>query len=1167
MGLWEKIKSIFSKKEKIKLLVEENSPRKKEISTSEDFTQQLQKSVYMQALSNSDNIQHQEVAEKIKHIVRYEADMAQKGKIFSQKSKYINKPINMGNGYTIYINTITEDGSMFPYILLLPQSIGENSEIIVDTLNTHDTEKTSDRVGVFAEGCDTINSYIKTNVDIPMLYVFVPKENISNEPYYQQLSRECFTSNDRKYDRCDLLVKSSIQDAQRKISNISGKEISDKVVLKGYSTSGIFAQRFAMIHPEIISKAIIGASTGSIPIPTDDLNYPLGIKDFEKLFGKKFDEESYKKIEFAYYVGELEAKEQSKRKDENGKAVPMHDMSYLSESIPIDIAKKHRSMFGVNLDDRFKNTVRWYQENGYKIISKIYKDADHRTFGKNYKYDRNYLKDLVSFYKDGTSGEGFKKDEASAYRIKTDFENHVKHDLYLDEQKQIEFLKQEQEKLKYASNETQEKIMKNNKQIIQQMLIENPLIISKIRHIFPAKDIHDKVIETSFDQITDIEQIKNIFLHSKILGAKGTLVTDSQTASGLYGNNHVTNRTSYSWEDGQLVNKLTTDQITELIKVDANYILPRLSTSLVESDDIVNQPYFVNRKIDESRKDCKQIFLNLYGEEQLAKFSRIIDSIYNMQKEYKNQKMNHENISKIPLQQLKILFNTQIMQTNSFDEINTYFEEVFNGQDTHESFMNLIKNAYGEKAERILRNRPSLDVHEINSLEVLDNRIMENFSLAFVNDLISYNIEEFSGFLEIVKTPEKLDTFKRYYKLLCSNMGENVETMQKAIFEYDYVESLIKNLEGKELTLDNINSLYGFLCSKTGEKCKIKIETLEDLENFDNQMNTILIDELNAKLMENNADEKDIIDNIKNKIIYNIFGIDNSYYLPFVPNNVEEINKVFSKDEMAFIECLKFIKEETNIFKLMEFVKEITKQKNVRNPGIVYDVVSRMRKNSLELINNRLLTKEKMDTRIKELEGQENAEIYMEEKNGIQYYHLNGIEFDIIASGRTIEKLSLKKIINHEGQSGTSSISMHYIRSDNPDSMKAYIELMNSGKYNNWYGYTHLKEDELITVYNTDAAVDHDNKSVKATGIVGDIMVPTEIRSEVATYRRHRNHQNRENEELGGKKIPDFWFGDTSQEDEEMLRKYHIPVLVLHPEKYLEPQKLKNKNEAEIEIE
>ena len=378
----------------------------------------LSENKYLTQLVNSDDITHQMSGQKIIEIAMSEISRAQNGERFSEKTKWINKPVNV-DGYTVYVNTITKDGKMFPYILVYPQNIEENAEILVDTLNTGDSESTKNRIDVFVKGADEVSSYIRSKVPAPCLYVFIPKKDFSQEPYYQQLSRECFTESDREYDRCDLLVLESIKDAQKKLESLSGRKISEKIVLNGYSTSGVFAQRFAMIHPDIISKAIIGAATGSIPIPTEDFDYPLGIRDFEKLFGKKFDEESYRKIQFAYYVGELEAEEKSDRKDENGKNVPIHDMSYLTESIPEDIGRQYRSMFGTNLDERFINAIIWYKEHGYGIVSKVYKDGTHTNLkDKNYAYALYHLRDLLAFGKDGISGDGFKQDESSAERIK-----------------------------------------------------------------------------------------------------------------------------------------------------------------------------------------------------------------------------------------------------------------------------------------------------------------------------------------------------------------------------------------------------------------------------------------------------------------------------------------------------------------------------------------------------------------------------------------------------------------------------------------------------------------------------------------------------------------------------------------------------------------------------
>ena len=94
-------------------------------------------------------------------------------------------------------------------------------------------------------------------------------------------------------------------------------------------------------------------------------------------------------------------------------------MSYLSESVPEDIGAQYRNIFGKDLNERFIKAVEWYKKNGYKIVSKIYKDANHAgSFrNKDYRFIENYYKDMLAFSIEGINGEGFKNDESSAEKI------------------------------------------------------------------------------------------------------------------------------------------------------------------------------------------------------------------------------------------------------------------------------------------------------------------------------------------------------------------------------------------------------------------------------------------------------------------------------------------------------------------------------------------------------------------------------------------------------------------------------------------------------------------------------------------------------------------------------------------------------------------------------
>ena len=195
-----------------------------------------------------------------------------------------------------------------------------------------------------------------------------------NAPYYQQLSAECFQNGERP----DLNVVEAINKAKEIMKNQYNIQLNDKIFLNGYSSSGCFAQRFSLIHPELIDTACIGGASGSIPIPNKDLDYPLGIKNYEELFSKKFDIEEYKKIIFDYYVGSLECETKSSdRTDENGDLSPMHDMSYFDRSVPTDVGETHRKNSGQDMFERAKNTVEILRNIGINISHTIIPNTAH----------------------------------------------------------------------------------------------------------------------------------------------------------------------------------------------------------------------------------------------------------------------------------------------------------------------------------------------------------------------------------------------------------------------------------------------------------------------------------------------------------------------------------------------------------------------------------------------------------------------------------------------------------------------------------------------------------------------------------------------------------------------------------------------------------------------
>lgn len=212
----------------------------------------------------------------------------------------------------------------------------------------------------------------------PMVIPLLPAMT-ENGIYFQQLSKECFELPDTDiYYRIDEQVIRIINEAKTILEGKFGIKSSDKIFLNGYSSSAVFAQRFSLIHPEIIETACIGGAIGSIPVPSRRIGYPIGIEDFEKLFGKKFNMDAYSKIKFRYYVGELEtAMKADNRVDDDGMPAPMHDMSYFDKSVPTEIGRRQREVLGKDIFARANKTIEILKKQGIDMDLTIIPGRSH----------------------------------------------------------------------------------------------------------------------------------------------------------------------------------------------------------------------------------------------------------------------------------------------------------------------------------------------------------------------------------------------------------------------------------------------------------------------------------------------------------------------------------------------------------------------------------------------------------------------------------------------------------------------------------------------------------------------------------------------------------------------------------------------------------------------
>lgn len=128
--------------------------------------------------------------------------------------------------------------------------------------------------------------------------------------YTHALDRDSLTTEREDLKRIDLQLIAMIDHA-RSILSESGFNTDERILIQGFSASGMFANRFTILHPERVKAAAIGSPGGFPILPIDAytgeaLPYPAGIFDIEKLSGKPFDSATYSAIPQLIYMGSMD---------------------------------------------------------------------------------------------------------------------------------------------------------------------------------------------------------------------------------------------------------------------------------------------------------------------------------------------------------------------------------------------------------------------------------------------------------------------------------------------------------------------------------------------------------------------------------------------------------------------------------------------------------------------------------------------------------------------------------------------------------------------------------------------------------------------------------------------------------------------------------------------
>jgi dienelactone hydrolase len=237
-------------------------------------------------------------------------------------------------------------------ILVLPNNTGK----LDDDLGVHEADVKRRMLGAVG-----VASALKVAVIMPVF----PRPATDWQIYTHALDRDSMLTTKREYRRLDLQLVAMIDDARSKLRK-TGLAFDERVLLNGFSASGMFANRFVFLHPDRVKAAAIG-SPGGWPIAPitsykeKSLRYPIGLADFKAVAGREVDMKELRRVPMFIFLGD---------QDDND-SVPFDD-SYDQEDRDLI-----NPLLGKIPIDRWEISKQLYKEAGINAEFKLYPGVKH----------------------------------------------------------------------------------------------------------------------------------------------------------------------------------------------------------------------------------------------------------------------------------------------------------------------------------------------------------------------------------------------------------------------------------------------------------------------------------------------------------------------------------------------------------------------------------------------------------------------------------------------------------------------------------------------------------------------------------------------------------------------------------------------------------------------
>lgn len=206
-------------------------------------------------------------------------------------------------------------GFSWPYYLVIPPAVTAPATLLVEPNNTGTVDDNPAVHEYSAESLIRGKATFATMLGCPLLVPAFPRPRNPPAPeaggiYTHSLDRFTLQMNGSPIERLDRQLIAMVDDARQRLA-AAGINVASRFFMTGFSASGMFTSRFALLHPDRIKAAACG-SPGGWPIAPvanwrgAELPYPCGISDVAGLVGAAPNVAAFVQLPLYIYVGSVD---------------------------------------------------------------------------------------------------------------------------------------------------------------------------------------------------------------------------------------------------------------------------------------------------------------------------------------------------------------------------------------------------------------------------------------------------------------------------------------------------------------------------------------------------------------------------------------------------------------------------------------------------------------------------------------------------------------------------------------------------------------------------------------------------------------------------------------------------------------------------------------------